>query len=231
MMLRIVYSHDRKYRSGGVAMGIRFLINKLFGRVARHSDAAELLAGVREAYSSAAIDPAKRHPFPVGRAFAEELGYSKSLLDSLPEEAVNSFVGVGRVGEFAEITPGAVVLDLGCGAGLDSLVAARKTGFHGRVIGVDFSLAMLRRAIAAGRRAGMNTILYCCADAGNLPIPTAAIDVVLVNGIFNLNPARRELFQEMARVLRPGGAVFASELIFTRPQTIRAARDVNEWLS
>lgn len=212
-------------------MDIRTAIKRVFGGAARQCDADELLAGVRQAYSAAATDPERPLPFPVGKTFAEGVGYPRALLDTLPEEAVRSFAGVGKVGEFAEIAAGSVVLDIGCGAGLDSLLAARKAGPAGRVVGLDFSRAMVAQATVACRRAGVSTILFCCGDAGRLPVPTAAVDVVLVNGIFNLNPERQGLFREMARVLRPGGLAFAAELVFTRPQPAKGARDINEWLN
>lgn len=212
-------------------MDIKAGIKKLFGGSARCCEADELLAGVRRAYSAAATDPGRTHPFPVGKAFAQGVGYSPSLLDSLPAEAVDSFAGVGPVAGFAEIEPGARVLDIGCGAGLDSLLAARKSGVGGRVVGLDFSHAMLTQAMVAARRAGEGTILYCCGDAGHLPLATASVDVVLANGIFNLNPERQGLFREMARVLRPGGRAFAAELVFTQPQSAQGVRDINDWLS
>jgi ubiquinone/menaquinone biosynthesis C-methylase UbiE len=90
---------------------------------------------------------------------------------------------------------------------------------------------MLHKAVVAGRRAGEATILYCCGDAGRIPVATASVDVVLVNGIFNLNPGRGGLFLEMARVLKPGGRAFAAELVFTRPQPAKTVRDIKDWLS
>lgn len=212
-------------------MGIKDGIRKLFGRAGRGCAADELISGVRQAYSAAARDPGRTHPFPVGKAFAQEVGYAPAVLDTLPDEAVASFAGVGPVAGFAEIEPGARVLDIGCGAGLDSLLAARRSGPDGRVVGVDFSRSMLAKARVAVRRAGETMILYGCADAAHLPLATASVDVVLVNGIFNLNPRRTELFREMARVLRPGGKAFAAELVFTRPRRAKTIRDINDWLS
>lgn len=197
----------------------------------RGCDDGALLAGVRRAYSAAADDPLLQHPFPVGKSFAESVGYPKELLDSLPEEASASFAGVGNVGVVAKIGAGATVLDLGCGTGLDSLIVARKVGPSGRVLGIDFSLAMLGKAISASRRAGVGQILYGCADAGQLPLPAQCFDVILVNGIFNLNPVRERLFEEMARVLKPGGVVYATELVFTRSQKCKPVRDLKEWFA
>ena len=180
-------------------------------------DVAKLRDLVREAYSSAAADPASKHPFPVGRAFAESVGYPGELLDAIPTTAVDGFAGVSNVSLFAEIAEGATVLDLGCGAGLDSLIAARRAGPDGKVYGIDFSPSMLDRARAAAADAGLSNLELRQADAEHLPLSDTSIDVALVNGIFNLNPNRSAIFRELARVVRPGGTVFCAELILSEP--------------
>ncbi len=174
---------------------------------------AGLRAAVCEAYSAAARQPAGKHPFPVGREFAESLGYPGGLLDSLPASAVDAFAGVSNVSLFADIVEGSTVLDLGCGAGLDALIASRRTGAGGKVCGLDFSDSMLERASRAEREAGARNIELVHADAERLPLPDSAIDVVLVNGIFNLNRRRAEILGELTRVMRRGGMVFGAELI------------------
>lgn len=172
----------------------------------------QLRGAVQRAYSAAAERPAEKHAFPVGRILAERLGYPAELLDTLPPVSVDAFAGVSNVSVSATIPAGSVVLDLGCGAGLDSLIAARRSGAGGRVIGIDFSDSMLGRVRRAVALAAVN-VTPCRADAEHLPLAAASIDVALVNGIFNLNPARVQIFEELARVLRPGGAVFSAELI------------------
>jgi arsenite methyltransferase len=168
---------------------------------------------VCEAYSSAAVSPHDKHPFPVGRAFAESLGYPAPLLDALPSISSEAFAGVSNISLFAEIPQGATVLDLGCGAGLDSLIAARRAAPSGKVIGVDFSSTMLDRARQAAKEAAIQNVSFKYADAERLPLDDACIDVALVNGIFNLNPARTAVFGELARVVRRDGVVYAAELI------------------
>lgn len=183
----------------------------------RRPDDQELRSAVRDAYSGAADAPDAKHSFPVGRAFAASLGYPEELLDRLPASAVDAFAGVCNVSITADIPPGAVVLDLGCGAGLDSLIAAERVGPSGEVVGVDFSQAMVDRATAAAEAAGLDNLRVVQGDAEAVPLEDACIDVVLVNGIFNLNPFRSRLFAELARVLRPGGMLFAAELILRAP--------------
>jgi SAM-dependent methyltransferase len=179
--------------------------------------AQPLRDGVRRAYSAAAERPQDEHPFPVGRGFAESLGYPQDLLAGLPSACVDVFSGVSNVAIFADIPPGATVLDLGCGAGLDSLIAAQRVGPGGRVIGVDFSAAMLARAYQAAAEAGVDNVEFHRTDAEELPFDDGAIDVALVSGIFNLNPARQAIFCELARVVRQGGAVYAAEFILKEP--------------
>lgn len=177
----------------------------------------QLRDGVRRAYSAAAIRPQDEHPFPIGRRFAESVGYPQDFLTRLPSVSVDAFSGVSSVAVFADIPLGATVLDLGCGAGLDSLIAARRTGPQGKTIGVDFSDAMLARARQAAAQVGIDNVEYNQADAEKLPIEDGSIDIALVNGIFNLNPARCEIFHELARVVRQGGAVYTAELILREP--------------
>lgn len=105
------------------------------------------------------------------------------------------------------------MLDLGCGAGLDSLIAARRAAPSGKVIGIDFSTTMLDRARQAAKEAAIQNVSFKYADAERLPLDEGCIDVALVNGIFNLNPERTAIFCELARVLRPGGVVYAAELV------------------
>ncbi len=185
--------------------------------------------GVRRAYSAAARQPGDDHPFPVGRSFAESLGYPRELLDEMPLLAVDAFAGVSNVSVSADVSGGAVVLDLGCGAGLDSLIAARRAGPCGRVIGVDFSSATLDRARRAASEAGIDNVVFCRGDAERLPMEDGGVDVALVNGIFNLNPARGAIFRELGRVVRPGGEAYTAELILRRPR--RPLRKLlREWL-
>lgn len=177
---------------------------------------ARLRDAVRRVYSAAG-DPRVKHPFPVGRHFATSLGYPADLLASLPSACVDAFTGVSNVAVFADIPQNARVLDLGCGAGLDTVIAAGRLGARGRVIGIDFSDEMLARARQGAAPVGSGKITLCRADAERLPIQDGSLDVALVNGIFNLNPAREQIFKELARVIRGGGSVFAAELILREP--------------
>ena len=186
---------------------------------------------VCQVYSAAARKPAEEKTFPLGRHFAESLGYPPDLLAGLPTVSIDAFTGVSNVSLFADIPTGATVLDLGCGAGLDSLIAAGRVGSSGRVIGIDFSEAMLARACQAASECGVNNIEFHQADAEDLPIAAGSIDVALVNGIFNLNPEREAIFRELARVLRQDGVVYAAELILREPLPAEARSNPGNWFS
>jgi len=157
---------------------------------------------VRGAYSAAAEHPEENHSFPVDRQFAESLGYPADLLASLPSVACDAFAGVSNVSLFAEVPVGATVLDLGCGSGTDTLIAARRVGPTGRVIGVDFSTAMPSRARQAVAESGVINADLRESDAERLPIRDGEIDLAIVNGIFNLNPARDAISHELAKTYR-----------------------------
>ena len=177
----------------------------------------ELLVKVREAYSSAFDNPGDSHPFPLGFDFALSLGYSEELLRSVPQSSVARFTGVSNVSVFAKIPEGSIVLDFGCGGGTDSLIAAAKTGPSGRVYGIDFSTSMLSRACAGASESGVTNVEFREAEGQHIPFADATFDIALVNGIFNLNPDRSGLFQELARVIRPGGVLYGAEIVLREP--------------
>ena len=185
---------------------------------------------VREAYSAAAERPGDPHPFTVGRELALGLGYPEELLNSLPAISVEVMAGVSNVSVVAEIPAGSTVLDLGCGTGVDTLIASGKTGPAGNVIGVDFSPAMLARARKAANEFKAANVKFLEAGAERLPLPDASVDVALFNGVFNLNPDRKSLFSELSRVLRPGGTVYGAELILREPITDEE-REAASWFA
>lgn len=186
---------------------------------------------VREAYSAAAESPEDKHPFPVGREFAESLGYSPDLLDELPSVASEAFAGVSHVSVFSELPKGATVLDLGCGAGLDCVIAGRRVGEEGVIIGVDFGPSMLERASQAVREAGLQHIHLALAGAEDIPLQSGSVDVAMVNGIFNLNPSRSSIFKELSRVVRDWGVAFIAELILKKRPWLPAKQSEDNWFA
>lgn len=215
--------------SEGVESGTAGGARRGSGDVSAEQDA--LREGVREAYSAVALEPGAKHPFPVGREFAMSLGYPAELLERMPREASSAFTGVSNVSIQAPIGEGMRIVDLGCGAGLDSLTAAGRTGPRGHVTGIDFSAEMVARARAAGRECGVGRLDFVRAAVECLPIADASVDLVLVNGLFNLNPYRGEIFRELARIVKPGGRVAGAELITCEPLPDGARSGRENWFS
>lgn len=186
---------------------------------------------VRDIYSKAAESPNDKLPFPLGRMFAESIGYPGELLDLLPATAIEAFTGVSNVSIFADIPEGSKVLDIGCGAGLDSFIASKRAGHQGAVTGIDFSGPMILRARQALSESGIDNIVFHVAEAERLPVENNSIDVALVNGIFNLSPERELIFRELSRVLRKGGKVYSAELILNEKNTAEPVCDINNWFA
>ncbi len=187
----------------------------------------DLRKAVREAYGKAAQTPGRVHPFPVGRELALDLGYPESHLEQVPPSCVERFAGVSNVSLFAEIPPDSQVLDLGCGAGLDSILVARRSDLQ--VIGVDFSKSMVEKARSAITGMDLNNLKFLRAEAEDLPFPDGSFEVVLANGIFNLNPERTAIFYEIRRILRNGGQFFGAELILKEPLSQETRADPDNW--
>lgn len=187
--------------------------------------------GVRAAYSQAARTPRGSHPFPVGRRFARSVGYPSDILKTVPKRSIQSFTGVSNVSVFAEICDGMTVLDLGCGAGLDAIVASRRVGPRGQVVGVDFSHDMVFKARQAVVGTGIDNFGAVVAEGEELPLVSGSIDVALVNGIFNLNPYRDQIFGELARVVKVGGTVWSAEIILKGPLPDAHRRSEAAWFA
>jgi arsenite methyltransferase len=165
-----------------------------------HSD--DVKAIVREAYG--AVDSSSE-------AVAHKL-YSEEELAQVPRSAVERALGVGNHLRFAEIEPGETILDLGCGAGIDSILAGHRTGPAGRVIALDFLPEMLERTAAAAGEAGLDNVETLEAEMESIPLPDASVDHVISNGVVNLSPRKRRVLAECARVLRPGGKLSMADL-------------------
>jgi SAM-dependent methyltransferase len=187
------------------------------------TDYSGILSQVRNVYSGVATDPSRVHPFACGTAFASELGYPPATLSAVPDAAA-AFAGLSAVAVFADIRAGHRLLDLGCGAGLDSFVAAERGAW---VTGVDFSPVMLARA----RQSAGPGAVFVHAAASALPFRDELFDIALVNGIFNLNPDRHAIFDELARVLRPGAAIYGAEIILREPRRDGEPGDPANWFA
>lgn len=189
------------------------------------ANADELRRAVAAKYGEVARNPDGKHPFPVGRKFAVSIGYPEEVLRTFQDAVTESFAGVGTPVLEAGLRRGMKVLDLGCGAGLDCLLASRSIGPDGLVVGVDMAPEMLHKARRNLRQLRGGGVPLLRAYAEELPFATASFDAVVSNGIFNLAPLKDFIFAEIYRILKPGGHVTASEIVLehaldTTPQTL-----------
>lgn len=168
---------------------------------------------IRERFAALAGDPRSETRFAVGARSAAALGYEPSEIAALPPEVVARFAGVGRPFDLGAVRPGETVVDIGCGAGFDALLAARATGGDGRVIGVDFVSEMLAVATRGAAALRLGHVDFRLGRADRLPVDDAAADLVITNGVFNLCTDKAAVVAEMARVLRAGGRLQMADIL------------------
>jgi arsenite methyltransferase len=184
---------------------------------------------IRKTYTDVSTDQEQEFIFPTGRAWAQELGYPEPELVHVPDATVESFAGVANHWVLGRIEPGAVVLDLGCGAGTDLLIAAQMTGPTGRVIGVDMTAAMLERARASADEMGMANVELHESLIESLPLDDASVDVVISNGVIDLVPDKDAVLDEIDRVLRPGGRLQLADVIIHEEVSEDARKRIDLW--
>lgn len=197
--------------------------------VNRHLAVDALRQAIREEYSVVADRPEQGFHFHTGLPLARLLGYEDTWLDGIPEESLASFAGTGNPFRLGALLPGEHVVDVGCGAGFDSLIAARMVGEEGRVIGVDMTPAMLAKARASAASMGYAHITFRDGYAEALPVPDGWADVVISNGALNLMPDKAAALAEMARILKPGGRLQIGDILVQRPVPESAKREIDLW--
>jgi SAM-dependent methyltransferase len=175
-------------------------------------EVATLREGIAEKYRKVAVSPEGLFRYLTGEASARGLGYPPVLLAAIPPAIRERFVGVGNPFALGPIHPGEAVLDLGCGAGFDALVAAQLVGPAGRVVGIDLSPEMLAVAEAGRIQAGISQVEFREASVEALPFPDVSFDAAMSNGVLNLVPDKPAALREIFRVLRPGGRLQACDI-------------------
>jgi SAM-dependent methyltransferase len=184
---------------------------------------------VRDKYREVATAPNRSFHFHTGRPLAARLGYEADAVDALPDVAVESFAGVGNPFSLRRLAASERVVDVGSGAGFDSFIAAGQAGPDGAVIGVDMTDEMLTKSRTTATSLGLDHVEFRDGLAEHLPVDDAWADVVISNGIINLCADKRAVFDEIRRVLRPGGTLQFADIANGRPVPPEALRDIDLW--
>lgn len=193
-------------------------------------DSTRLRREVREMYARVAATPGGAFHFHRGPTYAAGwLGYDAGELAMLPDSVTLSFAGVANPHVIAPLRPGTHVVDIGCGAGTDLLLAARHVGPTGRATGIDMTADMRERAYAGASECGFGHVDVLDGDATNLPLEDASVDVVISNGVLNLVPEKDRAFAEIARILRPGGRLQLADIVNGVQLSDAITRDVELW--
>jgi arsenite methyltransferase len=192
-------------------------------------DLDRLRSAIQQEYAEVALHPEAGFHFHTGRPLARLLGYDKAWLEGIPERSLESFAGTGNPFSLGRLQPGEHVVDVGSGAGIDSLIAARTVGPEGRVVGVDMTPAMLDKARAAAAEAGLANVEFRQGYGEALPVADGWADVVISNGVLNLMPDKHAGLAEMGRVLKPGGRLQIGDILVQRAVPESAKRNIDLW--
>ena len=193
-------------------------------------DVETLRAEVQTVYSRLAASPDGEFHFHRGPQYAATmLGYDAAELAALPPDVTSSFAGIGNPHAIDRIPAGATAVDIGCGAGMDLLIAARRTGPGGRAIGIDMTEAMRRLALQGAAMCGLTHVDVRDGDATRLPVDDRIADVVISNGVLNLVPDKERAVAEIARVLKPGGRAQIADITIAETLPDSALRDIDLW--
>ena len=189
----------------------------------------ELRVEIQKEYANVALDPNKGYHFHTGRKLANILGYDEALYADLPESNIASFAGTGNPFSVGDIHAGETVVDVGSGAGFDSLIASRLVGSAGRVVGVDMTPEMLSKARAGAEAMRATYVEFREGLAESLPIPDNFADVVISNGVLNLTLDKTETLREWFRILKPGGRLQVGDILVEREVPNSALDDISLW--
>jgi arsenite methyltransferase len=184
---------------------------------------------IRRTYTDVSTSQEQEFIFPTGRRWARELGYPEPELSRVPDATVESFAGVANHWTLGRIEPGEIVLDLGCGAGTDLLIAAQMTGRGGRAIGIDMTPAMLDQARASADEMGLANVELHEALVEALTLEDGCVDVVISNGVLDLVPDKEAVLDEIGRVLRPGGRLQVADVVIHHEVPEDARKRIDLW--
>ncbi len=192
-------------------------------------DRKHIKEGIAGKYRKVAISPEGSFQYPTGRAGLEGLGYDPEILKALPDDVLASYCGVGNPFSTRPVRKGELVLDIGCGAGVDTIVAAIMAGPQGRVAGIDLTPEMLERAKENLSKTTLENVSFQEGSAEDLPFPEASFDVVISNGVFNLVPDKVRALKEVFRVLKPNGRFMLADQVLATAQSADTRAMVENW--
>jgi arsenite methyltransferase len=192
-------------------------------------DVERLRAEVKLKYREVASDPTKGFHFHTGRPLARMLDYPMDVVDALPDRVVESFAGVNNPFSMGELQAGQVVVDIGSGAGFDSILAVQMVGRSGKVIGVDMTPEMREKSRSNAAQLGMDNVEFRDGLAEDLPVADSSVDVVVSNGVINLCPDKLRVYREIHRVLKPGGKIQIADVVVQKPLPDDAVADIDLW--
>ena len=192
-------------------------------------DAVTLREQVRDKYREVAVDPQRTFHFHTGRPLAARLGYDREAVEALPDRAVESFAGVGNPFSLRRLQSGERVVDVGSGAGFDSFIAAGQVGSSGCVVGVDMTPEMLTKSRQTADALGFARVEFRDGLAESIPVDDGWADAVISNGVINLCPDKKAVFEEIRRILKPGGWLQYADIANGRPVPPEALRDIDLW--
>jgi SAM-dependent methyltransferase len=195
----------------------------------RDSQDGDLRASVIDRFRRVATAPDQERKFPVGPQSAKKLGYDPAEVDALPASVTESFCGVGNPFLIGEPQPGQTVVDLGCGAAFDTVLAAKRVGASGKVIGVDMTPEMIAKARSNGENLGLMNVELLLGEVESLPLADSSVDLVIVNGVFNLCPDKPGVLREVFRVLKSGGRLQMADILLEPHVTPEEVGSKGSW--
>jgi arsenite methyltransferase len=194
-------------------------------------DVELLRSEIQRTYAAVSREPDRDFMFPTGRAWAQDLDYPADLLAQIPDASCEAFAGVANPFVLGPLCVGEDVLDVGCGAGVDTLIAAQMVGPTGSVTGIDMTPEMVAKARRSVAEMGLGVVTIVEGSAERLPFADASFDVVISNGVIDLVPDKDAVFSEIVRVLRPGGRIQLADVTIQRPVSEEGRRNIDLWTS
>jgi SAM-dependent methyltransferase len=192
-------------------------------------DPVALREEVKAKYQEVAVDPYGEYHFHTGRPLAKRLGYDDALVDPLPDAAVESFAGVGNPFSLRTLSPGEKVVDIGSGGGFDVFIAAQQVGPEGQLVGIDMTPEMLDKSRQTAREMGLSNVEFREGLIEEMPVEDGWADVVISNGVINLCADKELVFDEIRRVLKPGGRLQFADIANGAPVPDAAVKDIDLW--